>query len=261
MQGPEPVRLCTEDDIVLAADYYDGVSAAVTGGPAYLLGHGFTGSTDRAEIRFVAGHLAARGASVLALNFRGHGRSEGRCTLGADEPADVAAALAWLRERQAGVPVVTLGFSMGASIMVRHAGLAALAGADRPEAVVAVSGPGRWYERGTKPMRRVHAGAETRLGRLVLQRVCKTRIGHGWDLLPASPVELVGALTSPVLVVHGDADPYFPLAHPRMLAGAAARATLWIEPGMGHAENATDAQLLDRIDGWGRAAVSATMIA
>jgi predicted alpha/beta-fold hydrolase len=254
MSGPESVRLCTEDGIVLAADYYGQVS----GRPSYLLGHGFTGSTDKPEIQFVAGHLAERGNCVLALNFRGHGRSQGLSSVGADEVADVAAGLAWLRDRRPGVPVVTLGFSMGASVVVRQAGMAA-AGAPGPDAVIAVSGPGRWYERGTKPMRRLHFAVETRLGKRILARGFDTRIGHGWELLPVSPVEVAGAIDVPLLIVHGDADPYFPLAHPRMLAGTAPHAELWIEHGMGHAENATGAGLLDRMDDWAQAALAKTL--
>jgi pimeloyl-ACP methyl ester carboxylesterase len=258
MWGPEPVRLCTEDDIVLSADYYAGVSD----GPSYLLGHGFTGSTAHPQIQYVAKHLLERDSCVLALNFRGHGASAGLSTVGADEVADLAAALAWLRTKRPNVPVITLGFSMGASIVVRQAGLAFLTGApaaQRPDAVVAVSGPGRWYERGTRPMRRLHLGVETRLGRTVLKRMFHTRIGGGWDLLPVSPVEVAGHIQAPLLIVHGDADPYFPLSHPRMLAGVAPGAELWIEPGMGHAENATGPELLDRIDEWARTAVSGTM--
>jgi uncharacterized protein len=255
MSGPEPVRLCTDDGVFLTADYYGQVSER----PSYLLGHGFTGSTARPEVRFVAGHLSDRGNCVLALNFRGHGTSEGLSSAGADEVADVAAGLAWLRERRPGVPVVTLGFSMGASVMVRHAGLAATEGEPVPDAVIAVSGPGRWYERGTKPMRRVHFGVETRVGKRILARVFKTRIGRGWELLPVSPVEVAGAIEVPLLIVHGDADPYFPLDHPRMLAGVAPNAELWIEHGMGHAENATGAGLLDRMDDWARAVLAPSL--
>lgn len=51
--------------------------------------------------------------------------------------------------------------------------------------------------------------------------------------------------------MHGDRDPYFPLDHPRMLADAAGDAAdLWLEPGMGHAENAADETLLTRIADW-----------
>lgn len=251
-RGPEPVRLRTADDVVLSADYYAGVS----GGPSYLLGHGFTGSSRTPAVMRIAERLRALGGSVLVLNFRGHGASQGRSTIGVAEVADAEAGLGWLRAGRPDVPVVTVGFSMGASIVIRHAGLGA-----NPDAVVAVSGPGRWYERGTDPMRRLHFGVETRLGRLVLHRAFRTRVGGGWDVLPASPVELAASIDAPLLVVHGDADPYFGVEHARMLAAAAPHSELWIERGLGHAENAMTDQLLERIHGWvGRTVgTSATM--
>ena len=54
---------------------------------------------------------------------------------------------------------------------------------------------------------------------------------------------------TPLLIVHGDRDPYFPIDHPRVLA-AAGDAELWLEPGMGHAENAADEELLARLADW-----------
>ncbi|MEO6090204.1 MAG: alpha/beta fold hydrolase, partial [Umezawaea sp.] len=93
----------------------------------------------------------ARHGGVVALDFRGHGRSAGRSTVGADEVHDLAAGVSLARSlgyRR----VVTVGFSMGASIAIRHAALAA----DKPDAVAAVSGPSRWWVRETVAMRRVH---------------------------------------------------------------------------------------------------------
>ena len=67
-----------------------------------------------------------------------------------------------------------------------------------------------------------------------------------------SPVEAVPRIApTPLLIVHGDRDGYFPLDHPRMLAAAAGdHADLWLEPGMGHAENAAGEDLLARIGDW-----------
>jgi pimeloyl-ACP methyl ester carboxylesterase len=252
MWGPEPVRLTSSDGVSLAANYYGNVSS----GPSYVVGHGFTGSASQPRVVALVEHLTTHGASVLALDFRGHGGSGGLSTVGMSETADIDAAVEWLRSRRPHSPVVTLGFSMGASIVVRHAGLAGSAQAD---AVVAVSGPGRWYERGTQPMRRVHFGLETRLGRLILRWLFKTKVGGAWELLPVSPVEVAGRVTVPLLIVHGDSDPYFGVEHPRMLAGAGSfarpPAQLWIETGMGHGEKATTDELMDRIDNWARAAV------
>jgi pimeloyl-ACP methyl ester carboxylesterase len=53
-----------------------------------------------------------------------------------------------------------------------------------------------------------------------------------------------------LLIVHGDADAFFPLDHPRALHEAAPGSELWIEPGFGHAEGAIEEDLVRRIGVW-----------
>ncbi len=87
-----------------------------------------------------------------------------------------------------------------------------------------------------------------------------TRIsGSGWDPLPPEPREVARAIAPvPLLVVHGDADRYFPLEHAEELAdGAGPTAELWIEAGFGHAEAAITSELTARVGAWARAAVGA----
>ena len=137
---------------------------------------------------------------------------------------------------------------MGGSVVLRHAALHPGA-----HAVVAVSAPARWYYRGTAPMRRLHWLITRPAGRLVGRYGFRTRIDHrDWDPVPLSPVQAVPRIAPvPLLIVHGDQDGYFPLDHPRSLAEAAgAHAELWVEPGMGHAENAVGDDLLRRIGDW-----------
>ncbi|MCQ8193572.1 alpha/beta hydrolase [Streptomyces rugosispiralis] len=126
-----------------------------------------------------------------------------------------------------------------------------------PDAVVAVSSPARWYYRGTAPMRRLHWAITRPTGRLVSRYGLRTRIDpRGWAVDPLSPVAAAPLIApTPLLIVHGDRDPYFPLDHPRMLASAADPSTseLWIEPGYGHAETAASADLLARIADWAAA--------
>ncbi|MEV0457528.1 alpha/beta hydrolase [Catellatospora methionotrophica] len=221
-------------------------------GLAFVVGHGFTGSWRRDAVRRAAG-IFGRSGGVVSFDFRGHGRSGGRSTVGDLEIHDVEAAVAWARElgyRR----VVTVGFSMGASVMVRHAAL--VRGID---AVVAVSGPARWYYRGTPPMRRVHWVLERRLGRFVGRIALRTRIAAGgWDPVPDPPYAVAGLIAPiPLLVVHGDADAYFPVEHAEQLfANAAEPKELWLEPGFGHAENAAPDELLERIGAWAAAGQS-----
>jgi pimeloyl-ACP methyl ester carboxylesterase len=213
---------------------------------AIVVAHGFSGSLREPALRRAATTLADFGG-VVSFDFRGHGRSGGRSTVGDREVLDVAAALAWARELGY-ARVATLGFSMGAAVVVRHA---ALRGG--VVAVAAVSGPSRWYYRGTRPMRRLHWVVERRLGRLVGRVVLRTRISSaGWDPLPEAPDQVAQRITPvPLLVVHGDTDPYFPVEHAENLYAAAEEPKeLWIEPGFGHAENAADDALLTRIGAW-----------
>lgn len=243
------VQLHTADGVRLYARHWDPGLRDI----GCVVAHGFTGSSRVTEVVTISRALADRGLGVLALDFRGHGRSGGRSTLGADEIHDVAAAVDWLRARGYR-HVAALGWSMGGSAVLRYAGL----GGDA-DAVVSISSPGRWYERGTRPMRIVHWLCETRTGRLLVRLLRSTRLAGGfWDPVPEAPHEVAGAIApTPLLIVHGDADRYFPLAHVDLLRDAAPAAAVWIEAGMGHAENATTAVLVERIAGWLRDAVRA----
>jgi pimeloyl-ACP methyl ester carboxylesterase len=228
-------------------------------GPAELgivVAHGFTGSWRRPGMRRVAAALSRVGG-VVSFDFRGHGRSGGLSTVGDREVLDLAAALRWARElgyRR----VATVGFSMGAAIAIRHAaGTAGVDGSgDGQEplaAVVAVSGPSRWYYRDTVAMRRVHWLIEKRLGRLTSRTLRRTRIAaSGWQPVPEPPDLAAARITpTPFLIVHGDADALFPVEHAHALYAAAGEPKqLWIEPGFGHAENAAPAELLHRIGAW-----------
>lgn len=238
------IDLRTSDGVRLAGLHWPG------GPMGYVLAHGFTGSCTALHMTHICAALVGTGASVVAFDFRGHGRSGGRSTLGDREVHDLAAAVAYLRERGPG-PVAVLGWSMGGSVVLRYAGL----GGDA-DAVVSISSPGHWWERGTPAMQLVHWAAETRSGRLVTRLARHTRLSHGWRQLPESPVEVVGRIApTPLLIVHGDADHFFPARHAELLAAAAPDAELWLERGMGHAETATSPELLERIDHWVRAAV------
>jgi pimeloyl-ACP methyl ester carboxylesterase len=212
----------------------------------FVVAHGFTGSWRGPTVRSMAAVLAEHGG-VVSFDFRGHGASGGRSTLGDREVLDLEAAVAWARllgYRR----VVPVGWSMGASVVVRHAAL--VRGVD---AVVAVSGPSRWHYRGTAPMRLLHRGVETAVGRVVLTLGYRTRIApRGWEPWPEPPDALVARIApTRLLVVHGDSDRYFPIEHARWLASAAGpTAELWVEPGMGHAEAAATPPLLHRIAAW-----------
>ena len=237
--------LVTDDRVPIDAIHLPGTKDL-----AIVVAHGFTLSWQRPNVWRIANRLNPV-AGVLSFDFRGHGRSGGLSTLGDREIGDLDVVVRWARElgyRR----VALVGFSMGASIVLRYAGL--VGGVD---AVVSVSGPGRWHYRGTESMRRVHFAVEHRIGRFVTRRWLKTRISpEGWKLVPVPPAEAAAKISPvPLLIVHGDKDHYFPAEHARQLYMAAKEPKeLWLIPGMGHAEAACGQGLVDRIGRWVEAA-------
>ncbi|NLU68020.1 alpha/beta hydrolase [Streptomyces sp. HNM0574] len=270
-----------------------GPGSGATAPGAIVVAHGFTGSVDRPALRRTVAHLA-RHTDVVSFSFRGHGRSGGHSTVGDREVLDLAAAVRWARSL-GHARVATVGFSMGGSVVLRHGALyrapaesaesahpgdracpdgarkhegrTATPGApgspagvgDWADAVVAVSAPARWYYKGTAPMRRLHWVVQRPLGRLVSRYGLRTRIHPAdWDPVPLSPVAAAPLIAPvPLLLVHGDRDPYFPLDHPRSLAAATGdHAELWLEPDFGHAENAAAGPLLHRVGTWATTALA-----
>ena len=253
-RGPIRTFLRTADGVPVdsvynpAAVVYEAApdtSRPPSGDLVFVIAHGFTGDVDRPHVRRVAGVLARYGA-VVTFSFRGHGASGGRSTVGDKEVLDLAAAVEWARGL-GHARVATVGFSMGGSVVLRHAALYP----GTVDAVVSVSAPARWYYRGTAPMRRLHWLVTRPEGRLVGRYGLRTRIHHReWNPVPLSPVQAVPRIAPTPLLIDGD----FPLDHRRMLAeGAGDHGELWLEPGMGHAEHAADEALLARIGDWSAA--------
>lgn len=260
MAQPLEMTLRTTDGVDISAVHVAGARDDL----CFVMVHGFTGNWREDRVQKVIGRLLQFGG-VVAIDMRGHGRSGGSSTVGKSEVLDVVAAVRWARElgyRH----VVTTGFSMGGAVVLREGGLAAtgeLAGG-RVDGVISVSAPAFWYYRGTRIMRFVHRLVESRSGRLVM-RMSGTRIsGDGWgDPLPTAPHEAAAMLGStPLLVVHGDVDRYFPIEHPRAIYASARRSgvrtDLWLVEGFGHAESAISTDVLDRIGAWARECVVGT---
>ncbi len=252
----EERTLLADDGIAVSAVHLPSLDGSPPdGGTVFVVAHGFSGSWRSTSLTRVT-RVLSESAGVVSFDFRGHGRSQGYSTLGDLEVLDLDAVVRWARLLGYG-SVATVGFSMGASVVIRHAAL--YRGVD---AVVAVSGPARWYYRGTPTMRRLHFLVEHPAGRFFARVAMGTRIhDEGWDPVPAEPRAVAGAVApTPLLVVHGDQDRFFPLDHAEELAAAGGRTTeLWVESGFGHAEAAIDDELTRRIAAWVRAAVAAAV--
>jgi len=245
--GPVPggyrQRLVADDGTLIQAEHLPAASGSRD--LAIVVAHGFMLHSRHPRLRRI-GEWMRGAAGVILVDLRGHGGSSGVCTLGWQEVRDVEAAVGWARwlgYRR----VATLGFSLGAAVVLRHAAL--YGGVDR---VAAVSGPGQWYFRGTARMRLLHQLILSRTGRLVIRTLRRTRISNvPWsEPLPIDPVAAATEIDVPLLVVHGDRDDLFPTDHATRVSAAGRNSTLWLVPGFGHAEVAVNAALARDVANW-----------
>jgi uncharacterized protein len=241
VRHPEIVaRIRTEDGVALRGSYLavpTGSGTRVrpsTDGVAVLLAPGFAANRYKPSYARLAEALARR-LPVLTLDLRGHGESEGRCTLGDREALDVEAAARWLHRIGHG-RVVAVGASMGATAVLH----AASRGLDL-EAVATVSAPAAFR---AEPEGRVLTQLDAVWRSPVRRRALRMGLGISLDgprawREPPHPEQMVQSIQSPMLIVHGDDDAYFPPEDADRLArGAAGAVVVWHEPtGFGHAED------------------------
>jgi pimeloyl-ACP methyl ester carboxylesterase len=212
----------------------DGVRLAATAWPAgdtqpdasVVVAHGLTITKDHPTVVAVSEALAAAGYAVIAYDGRGHGGSEGFCTLGTDEVLDVAAAVGWARDES--TRVVAVGSSLGAIAVLRYG-----ATDDGLAGVVAVSAPARWR---IHSARSLLAAAMTRtgVGRRVVRRRTGVRLATTWTAAPA-PQDLAARLACPAAIVHGTRDRFIPSREAvRLFDRLAGPRRLDLVEGMGH---------------------------
>jgi uncharacterized protein len=174
--------------------------------------------------------LAQRGHTVLLLDLRGHGGSEGRhTTLGALEREDVRAAMAHLRARgRARGGLVLMGFSLGTSAVL-HAAVS------EPDVrAVVLEAPFDSY-RGTVAH---HAWLYYRIPRwlpLLPLTVAIAEWRGGFDADTVDLVAAAGRTAAPLLVIVDGADPRMPEAVGRRVYDAhRGPKSLWVAPGAEH---------------------------
>lgn len=221
---PRPVDLTTEDRVLLRGWLHE-AERPVRG--AVVLVHGFSGRGDAPVIQAHAQALAADGRDVLVYDARGHGASGGRCTLGAEERHDVAAAVRFAVRRHEDVTVVAE--SAGATAALGHAvetgGVTGL---------VTVGAPSSWKMKLT--LRALAAAVLTRTGPGVAaaRRWLRVEVDPRMRL-PAPPTDMAGRLRIPLAVVHGLDDPFIPPREGEQLhAAAGGPRRLELVHGMGH---------------------------
>ena len=262
----EPVRFPSRVDAIQLDGWLLAPAAAggTTRPPAVpvVMVHG-KGADRQRELggRFleVAAHLVRQGHPVLLFDLRGFGRSGGtRYTLGAQEVRDVGGVVDFLDRRGLTANgVVLLGYSMGTA-----PSLLVAAGEPRVRAVI-VDSP------------------YAELGDILDVQVPKASglppfftpgiVLMAWPLMgvnayairPIDGIPALAARGAPLLVIHGDADDWVPIAHGRRLAAAydqagRGRAETYFVPGATHVGSyqADPAAYLARVTAFLDAAVS-----
>lgn len=106
-----------------------------------ILVHGMAGSSDSAYMRRTTRWALGCGWGVVRMNLRNCGGSEALASTlyNAGQSDDIGQLLGWLDTHGATRPFVTVGFSLGGNIVLRHAGRPG--GGTEPDAVVAINPP------------------------------------------------------------------------------------------------------------------------
>jgi pimeloyl-ACP methyl ester carboxylesterase len=174
--------------------------------------------------------LHEAGFSVLMFDFRAHGRSDGAVsTLGYLERYDVLGAVNFLRGKGF-VRIGLWGFSMGARVALLAAPLC-------PEvrAIVADGGPPRMLPAIAARIQEMGLPEEL-AGPLAWLALAGTALRLRANLFRYEPLYRVGLVAPrPILLIHGDRDPYIPSAEfAALVAAAGPAAEVWRLPDAGH---------------------------
>lgn len=188
------------------------------------------------------GWLPARGYSVLALDYRGYGRSSGKASV-AGIHQDANAALDWLLAHEGDTPLIVFGQSLGGSVAIRL--VADAASRQRIAAVIADSAFSSYRD-----------VAREKLGQVwltwALQWPLSLLISDGYSAIDV--VERIAPI--PLLLIHGERDPIVDARHSRRLHEAAHEPReLWLIPDGRHTDAVLRAPVRERLVDFMNAAV------
>lgn len=199
----------------------------IPGAPAIILVHGI--NANRLAMLERARLFSRQGYSVFLFDLPAHGESSGEnISFGQRESAAVSAALQWVRAKKPGARVGVDGISLGgAAVLLReeHTGFDAIVvEAVFPDIHRAI------LNRLTDRFGFLGYGLEPLLEVQLVLRL------HEWPH-ELSPVDEVGKVGAPILVIGGAQDHLTPVKETMELYRRAAEPKeFWIVPGAGHAD-------------------------
>lgn len=183
--------------------------------------------SNRIEMLSRAKFLNEQGYGVLLIDLRAHGETPGdRITFGLGEAEDVEASIAYLRNAFPGERIAAIGVSLGAAAIVlsKHA--------PRLDAVVLES-LHPTIEEAVENRLRLHLGEFGPVFSPLLLWQLSFRFGASPDEL--SPINRIGDLNAPLLLISGTDDQHTKVAETERLFEAARQPKeIWIVPGGGH---------------------------
>lgn len=192
-----------------------------------MLFHGVR--ADRRSMLGRATFLAESGFGLLLLDLQAHGESDGeQITFGDEESRDVSAALAWSRERWPDESIGAIGSSLG--------GAACLLG-EAPLEVDALVLEAVYpsIEEAIANRLAIRLGRVGRMLTPLLTSQWRLRTGRPSSVL--RPIERIGAIEAPLLMIAGSDDRRTTLEQSRALFAAAPEPKrLWVVEGAAHVD-------------------------
>lgn len=203
------------------------MARGIPGTGAVLLLHGVRG--NRLHMLGRARFLSRLGYGVLLVDQQAYGESAGaRIGFGVREAEGVRAALAYLKREQPGERIGVIGVSLGAAALV-------LSKPGRAIDALVIEAMYPTIEEAIENRLRLHLGsAGGALAPLLLWQV-PLRLDLPLDQL--RPIDAVGALACPTLVVGGEFDRHTSETETRRIYAAVPEPKqLWIVPGAAHSD-------------------------
>ncbi len=222
----EPVQIPPRNDPQEARSAVQGwLVRGEPGKGAVLLVHSLR--SNRVEMLSRAKFLNEEGYSALLIDLRAHGETPGeRITFGAREARDVEAAVDFLRKTLPGERIGAIGVSLGAAAIV-------LAGKPLGFDAVVLESLHPTIEEAVDNRLRLHLGEYGTIFSPLLLWQLSFRLNLTLDEL--SPINRMGDLYTPLLLVSGTDDRHTTVAETeRMFAAAGQPKEIWIVPGGGH---------------------------
>ncbi len=211
----EDIELKTKDGIKLKGWHIKG------GDKCVILLHGYSRSRwDDVYMRRMMERMWKAGYSVLAVDFRAHGESEGKhTTLGDREILDVQAMVQYAKERCEKVYII--GYSMGGFLALRAAsmGLGEKVVADSPYIYTDKTGA-----RGLKYFANLPEGLYSLVKPFAI-------LISGANYGNTNPFKFAKEIKVPTLIIAGKKDPLIKIEEVKEFVQAASNVELWITEG------------------------------